>query len=147
MPRAYNLAGNVTVGADKTAVHIVPTTAIRPAIYEFIIGCQSTPAAQAAYWTFQRSSAAGTGTGVTPTIFDPANPASLCTGTANHSAEPTYAGGSCITIGLNQQGTFNWKANPGLEIVLPASGTAGGGMKTSTSTGTALHAVSMMWIE
>lgn len=147
MPRRYNILLDCTAGANKTAVHILPTTGVRPEIYEIILGSAATPAAQAAHWTLERTTAAGSGTSRTPVNMDPADPASVCTCAVSHTVEPTYSGGSALTIPLNQQGSFNWKANPGAEIVVAQSASAGAGLKTFTSTGTAVHLGSFMWAE
>lgn len=143
----YNCQGTCTAGATKSAIHLLPTTAVRPLVYEVIIGSAATPAAQAALWSFSRTTAAGTGSPGTIVKFDPAEPDSVCTVAINHSVEPTYSGGSVLAIPLNQQGSFNWKANVDAEIVLPASASAGGGLQAFTSTGTAVHQVSLMWKE
>lgn len=144
----YIGAGNVTAGANKTAIHMIPGTGGRNKIYEVIIGCQSTPAAQAAYWALLRSTGDGTGTGITPSLGDPADVTSRSTVTVNHSAEPTYTAALAIlVVPLNQQATMDWKANPGKELIVAASATAGAGMRTTTSTGTAVHSVTLMWEE
>lgn len=148
MARNYYLNGFCTAGANKTAVELVTTTAVRPKIYEILVGCSATPASQAAAWHLQRHSATGTGTAQTASKVDPADPAALVTAKVNNSAEPTYTAGEVMwELALNQQATFNWKANPGRELTLAASATAGAGIKTSTSTGTAVHQASLYWEE
>jgi hypothetical protein len=148
MARNYYVNGFCTAGTNKTAVELVTTTAVRPKIYELMVGCSAAPASQAAAWHFQRHSASGTGTAQTATKVDPADPAALVTAEVNSSAEATYTAGEVIwELSLNQQATFDWKANPGRELTLAASATAGGGLKTSTSTGTAVHQGSVYWEE
>lgn len=148
MARTYYANGSCTAGTDKTAVEVVTTAAVRPKIYELLVGCSATPASQAALWQFKRHTGTGTGTALTAVKVEPADPAALVTCKVNNSAEPTYTANDIPwELSLNQQATFNWKANPGREIVLAASATAGGGVKTSTSTGTAVHQASVFWEE
>lgn len=148
MPRSYYLNGFCTAGANKTAAELVTTAAIRAKIYEVVIGCSAAPASQAAAWHLQRHTATGTGTAQTPAPVDPADPAALCGGKVNMSAEGTYTAGQVmLEIALNQQATFRWIAAPGRELTLAASATAGAGIKTSTSTGTAVHQASLYWDE
>ena len=148
MARNYYLNGFCTAGTNKTAVELVTTTAIRPKIYEIMVGCAAAPASQAAAWNFQRHTASGTGTAQTPAKVDPADPAAVMLAEVNHSVEPTYTAGEVMwELGLNQQATFDWKANPGRELTLAASATAGAGIKTLSSTGTAVHQASLYWEE
>ena len=148
MARNYYLNGFCTAGTNKTAAELVTTTAIRAKIYEIMVGCSAAPASQAAAWHLQRHTGTGTGTAQTPALVDPADPVALVAGKVNMSAEGTYTAGQVMwELALNQQASFDWKANPGRELTLAASATAGAGLKTSTSTGTAVHQGSLYWEE
>jgi hypothetical protein len=148
MARNYYGNGFCTAGADKTALELVTTTAVRPKIYEIIVGCSATPASQAAKWGLQRHTGTGTGTALTAVKVDPADPAALVTCKTNNSAEPTVTTADIPwELSLNQQASFDFKCNPGREIVLAASATAGAALKTITSTGTAVHQGSLYWEE
>jgi hypothetical protein len=148
MARNYYLNGSCTAGTNKTAVEVVTTTAVRPKIYEILIGCSAAPASQAALWQLQRHTATGTGTAQTPAVVDSADPASVVGGKVNMTVEGTYTAGTVMwELPLNQQATYDFKANPGREFTLAASATAGAGLKTSTSTGTAVHQGSLYWEE
>ena len=148
---AYSAVGNVTAGAQKTAVHLIPATTAPIFIYRVMVGCAQTPAAQAARWELHRTSADGTGTTVTPVQVN-GNGVTLGTSrvgaTVGHSVEPTYvAMQPGLSLPLNQQATLDWQANPGKEFEV-TGGTAGGvGLKMVTSTGTTVHAVQLMWEE
>lgn len=147
MPRNYNSYGVVTAGANKTAVTLISAATIRPKIYELLIGCAATPAAQAALWALQRLTAEGTGTAFTPVAEDNADPASLASSATNHSVEPTYTANAYLFIqALNQQASWSERFTPGAEPTLPAS-TNGAGLRTISSTGTAVHNCSLMWSE
>ena len=82
-------------------------------------------------WELNRSTADGTGTTVTQTYVDghtPDGSERVIVGSvkSNLSANGTLTSGAIVlTIALAQQATFRWVANPGFEIVIPASGTAG----------------------
>lgn len=144
----YTCGGFGNVGTNKTMINIIPGTGGRDYIYEILIGCSATPSAQAAYWVVNRTTAAGTGTAKTPGVIDPGEVNSRSTVAVNHSAEPTYSATEPIfSVSLNQQATIDWKANPGKELIIAASSTAGMAVKTLTATGTAQHEVTVMWTE
>jgi len=148
MARNYYGNGFCTAGTNKSALELLTTAAVRPKIYEVMVGCSAAPASQAALWQVQRHTATGTGTALTAVKVDPADPAALVTCKTNNSVEPTVTAADVPwELALNQQATFDWHANPGKEIVLAASATAGATLKTSTSTGTAVHQGSMYWEE
>lgn len=145
---AYIVAGNVTAGTNKTAVHLIPGSVAPIFIYRVIIGSQSTPAAQAGRWVLVRTTADGTGTAVTPAQINGTGAASRVGATVNHSIEPAYGVFQTgISLALNQQATMDWQANPGKEVEVPPSATAGIGLKFAESTGTALHSGTVMWEE
>ena len=75
------------------------------------------------------TTAAGTGTLVTPNPLDPDAPAALLTSDENHTVEPTFAAGSeLIDFDLNQRATFRFVAAPGGELLVPATAANGIGM-------------------
>lgn len=114
------------------------TRARRLRVFDFIIGSEATPADAAILWTFQRCSAAGTSTGVTPVNLDPASSTTEYDAGENHTIEPTYTAGAILAnVPLNQRATFRWVAAPGAEWVMPATAANGFGIQTDTiSTGT-----------
>ena len=107
-------------------------------VFDFIIGSEATPADAAILWTFQRCSAAGTSTGVTPQNFDLASSTTEYDAGENHTIEPTYTASAILgNFPLNQRATFRWVAAPGAEWVMPATASNGFGIQTDTiSTGT-----------
>ena len=114
------------------------TRARRLKVYDITIGSEATPADAAILWTFQRCTAAGTSTGVTPQNLDPADATTEYDAGENHSIEPTYtASAILLNIPLNQRATYRWVAAPGGELVMPATAANGFGIQTDTiSTGT-----------
>ena len=107
-------------------------------VYDVMVGSEATPADAAILWTFQRCSAAGTSTGVTPTNLDSASSTTEYDAGENHTIEPTYTATLILlNIPLNQRATFRWVAAPGGELVMPATASNGFGIQTDTiSTGT-----------
>jgi hypothetical protein len=107
-------------------------------IYDLMLGSEATPADAALLWLLQRCTTAGTVTGVTPQPLDPADAATESDAGENASAEPTYTANAVqLAIALNQRATFRWVAQPGGEIVTPATASNGVGIQTPTiSTGT-----------
>ncbi len=54
--------------------------------------------------------------------------------------EPTYTGIALLSIPLNQRATFRWVANPGSELVIPATANNGFGIETDTAAAVAVTA-------
>lgn len=136
MGRAYSVAGVSASGtADKTILGVTATAAVRPCIFDLVVGNKQTPADQAVQVMLQRYTAAGTATAVTPEPVDPGDPASAATAGQTHSAEPTYTAGKIVLqFGMNQRGTFRWVATPGYEFKAPATAANGFGLLNKAST-------------
>src|SRR5258706_571631 len=84
MARSYSVfADNIAAQNSATVpqAQLVSTAAVRPKIYDVMLGSPSTPADQAGSWSFKRHSAASStgGTAVTPSPIDPGDPVSLTT--------------------------------------------------------------------
>lgn len=79
----------------------------------------------------QRSTTAATGTSFTPDPKDPADAAAVTLGKSNLTVQGTNTAGKIqLTVPLNQQATFRWVAQPGDEIIVPA--TANNGIHVNT---------------
>src|SRR4051812_12392805 len=116
--RRYSATGNCTNTAAKTVINLTSAATIRPALYEFTLASDATPADQAASYYLQRHTAAGTSTAFTPIAGDPSDPASLATSGYNHTVEPTLTASSFLyQFGANQRATFRWVAAPGCEFL------------------------------
>lgn len=144
----YAATGQGTVGTDKTILAITAATTVRPELYYFCLGSVAAPGDVATLIELKRATANGTRTAVTPIALDPANPAALTTAGENHSVEPTYTAASeLLAIALNQRATLQWWAPEGGEIVVPATASAGIGLKSLSSTGTPTMDATMQWSE
>lgn len=110
----------------KTLVVVAGATTTRAWVKEFVFGTDGTPADQAMDYDVSRTSANGTGTALTPNPLDLADAAygGVCTG--NNTVEPTVTAASSVwASGVNQRATIRWVAYPGMELVVPATASAG----------------------
>jgi hypothetical protein len=117
--------GSITAGSTPRRIKI----------YDILLGSEASPADNAFLWQFQRCTAAGTSTAITPQPLDSADAAALSSAGQNHTVEPTYtANAFLLSVPLNQRSTFRWVAAPGGELLLPATNASGVGIKTPTMT-------------
>ena len=116
-------------------------TVRRVKLYEATVGSPASPADNVFQFIFQRSTAPGTNTAVTPQPLDLADAAALTAAGTNNTVEPTYtANAVLLTIPLNQRATFRWVAPPYGELVTPATNNAGLGIQTPTATAVTINA-------
>ena len=129
MARSYSVFADGIAAQNSTTVpqaQIVGTAAVRPKIYDLMIGSASTPGDQAASWQIKRSSTASTGgTAVTPSPIDPGDPASTSTAMVAPSMSAPTLGVVLLQFALNQRATFRWVAAPTKELVGPATASNG----------------------
>lgn len=125
---------SLSATASVGELHAVTATLRRAFIYDFTLGVQGAPASFANLWQFQRFTAAGTDTAVTPTALDPADTAALTAAGQNSTVEPTYTAGQILAAkALNQQATYRWFAGqPDQRLVLPPTNANGIGIATPT---------------
>lgn len=120
---------NAVASPSKTAAILTSTTAIRPEIYELLLGSSATPADNALLWTMQRSTAAGTSTAYTPVALDPGDPACTATAGVTCTVEPTYTANAFLfNHALNQRASFRWISDPQGPLKLPATANNGAGL-------------------
>ena len=111
----------------------------RGKIYELDFGSEATPADNPFLWQVQRCTSAGTATSVTPVAVNPADAATEADGGSNHTIDPTLtASAMLLTVPLNQRATFRWVADPGKELIYPASASNGAAVRTPTSSAVAV---------
>jgi hypothetical protein len=149
MARRYVVDLEDTNTVDTTIGGITSTAAIRPGIYDIMVGSDATPADQAAEYHLQRYTAAGTaGAAKTPQKLDPGDPAATATAGEAHSAEPTYTASEILwVIALNLRATFRWVSAPGSELRLPATAANGAGFIARTVTSAFNVIVTCYWEE
>jgi hypothetical protein len=148
MARRYAISGSDTNTASTTLLGLTSTAAIRPKVYDLIIGSAATPADNAWELQVKRYTAAGTSTAVTPQALDPGDPSATATAGVNHSGEPTYtANAILLDVSVNQRATFRWVAAPNGELVLPATAANGLGLFSAAVGGSAFSATMVVHFE
>lgn len=151
MGRAYSGVDDqaMTATPGDTVLSYQSTTAIRPALFELIVGTTGTPADNAIEYRLKRfDTADGTADALTADPVDPGDPAAVGTLQGNHTAEPTYGSlGQPLIFGLHQRATFRWIAAPGREIKIPAVATEGLGLVGFNGTYTGLYIGTIFWEE
>lgn len=131
---AIDLQRTASTSASVGTMTADATRPKRMKLYDAILGAQGTVADNPFLYTFQRCTAAGTSTAVTPQPLDPADAATEQDAGENHTIEPTYtAAAILLNIALNQRATFRWVAAPGSELVTPATAANGIGIQTPTA--------------
>lgn len=132
--------------AYKTLLSLTAATATlcNARVFDVIFSTDGTPADNVMTYDISRQTAAGTSTAVTPTALDGQHRAAGTVGSANFTAEGTITGASSVfSCGANQRQTVRWLANPGGELVIPATNLAGFALRakspayTSTAIATA----------
>lgn len=123
---------------------VSPATVRRTALYDIVFGsAEATPADGASVWELQRCTTAGTSTAVTPQAIDSADGTPTITAGQNHTVDPTLtANAILLSVGLNQRATYRWVAQPGGEILTPATSANGIAVRTPTAALVACRAVS-----
>lgn len=132
---------DIVAGADpQTLVNIFSVAGLsRGKINNIIVSSGAAPDDQANNFEVKRTTAVGTEAGgVTPNPMDPDTKASAFDAGQGHSTEPTETALSeLLAFSLNQRATFSWLANPGSEIILPA--TTNNGVNIVRRSGTAQY--------
>src|SRR5579859_4374479 len=128
--RRYAIDGqNAVASPTKTALVLTSTAAIRPFIYDMLLGSSAAPADNACTIYIQRSTAAGTSTAVTPQALDPADPNATASAGKTLTVEPTYTANAILFhLALNQRASHRWIADPNGPITLPATANNGVGV-------------------
>lgn len=135
--KRYSAAGiSTSQAAPATILSLTGSTTVRPIIYDIVVGNATAVAAQAMLITLKSSTAAGTGTSVTPRPLLAGDVVAQCTALDLLTIEPTYTGASLLDIPLNAQATMRWVAAPEGELVGAATSSNGIGMLVASSTAT-----------
>lgn len=135
----------------KTLMQLSAATAAlrRGWLYEWEVGADGAPNASdcAIVWDFSRSSTIGTGTGVTPSPLDAADPAAGTVSTINHTVEPTI-GVSLMSVALNQRNSQRWVARDDKSaLIIPATNLAGISARALSPVYTSTGVVTAMFAE
>lgn len=135
MARRYAETGTENAAAAlQSCLNLQGTVAIKPALYDFMVGQDgSPPADNAVVWNLSRFTVAPTDTAVVPVAMEPGDPAATAVAGENGAATGTFtAATEFIDLPINQRASYRWVAAPGGEIICPASATAGIGFRVSS---------------
>lgn len=126
----FAASGVVTVGSsNKTALGIQqPASSLkgRLSIYAVTIGSVGTPTDASLEWAIQRSSTAGTSTGVTATDIEDTGATAVALAGQTFTAEPTYVSNTLLfDMGLNQRSTYTIMWGPGFGWVIGVTASRG----------------------
>ncbi len=149
MARKYAETGIETAVSSslQACLDLQGTAAVRPMLYDFMVGQDGTPPADnAIVWTIERFTVAPTDTAVVPVAMEPGDPAATAVAGEDGGTTGTItAATEFLHLPINQRASYRWVAAPGGEIICPASATNGITMRvsspayTSTARATAHH--------
>lgn len=123
----YSTRGSMALIAADSVLSVIAAATVRPRINDIVLSSPSTPNDYSAELLVQRFTADGTGTAVTPKPLDFADPVSITTSKHTYTAEPTLTANEILLqLAMNQRATVRWVAQPGKELIAPA--TAGNGI-------------------
>lgn len=134
--KLYSLNGPAASGtADKTAVGVTATAAIRPCVFDIVLGCVDTPADYGWQAVVQRFTAAGTSTALVACPLDNHDVAAISIGGITHSVEPTYTTAQILLkLCGNLRTPVRWATDPERGFKAPATAANGIGTKLSAAT-------------
>ena len=137
-----------TTTTAKTMAIVTATAAIRPAIYDYIVGAAGTPADNVMQYALQRFTAAGTTTAKVPNPLDSADAAAVAVCGVDASIEPTKTAATInVVIPANQRASFRWVAAPDSEFRAPATAANGIGVSAFHASSTVATEATMHWEE
>lgn len=137
---SYSVAkADIVAGADpQTLVNIFSVGGVaRGKIGNIIISSGAAPDDQANNFDVKRTTGVGTEAGgITPTKLDPDTAPSSFDAGHGHSVEPTETASTVLlALALNQRASISWLANPGSELIMPATTNNGISIVRRSSTG------------
>ncbi len=137
---SYSVAvPDIVAGADpQTLINVFSVAGVgRGKINNIILSSGATPDDQAANYEVKRTTGVGTEAGgQTPVPLDPDTQPSSFDGGYGHSVEPTETANSeMLALALNMRASISWLANPGSEIIMPATTNNGVSVVRRSSTG------------
>ena len=137
---SYSVArADIIAGADpQTLINIFSVAGVsRGKIGNIILSSGATPDDHANNFDVKRTTGVGTEAGGhTPVPLDPDTKPSAFDAGYGHSVEPTETANSeLLALSLNQRASISWLANPGSELIMPATTNNGISIVRRSSTG------------
>jgi hypothetical protein len=124
----YHTSHQTPAGSTLVIINLTGGTTVRPAVDNWTLGSDATPADLAGEFCLMRTTTAGAGgTALSENTRDPLTVAATGAATGGtYTAAPTVTANSYQKmLGLNQRATFEWNANPGDEIFAAATAANG----------------------
>lgn len=138
MPSYSVAVPSIVAGADpQTLINVFSVGGVaRGKINNIILSSGAAPDDQASKFEVKRTTGVGTEAGgQTPVLLDPDTVASSFDAGYGHSVEPTETANSeILALSLNQRASISWLANPGSELIMPATTNNGIGVVRRSST-------------
>ena len=133
---AYNFVAQDTNTAATTIGSLSQPASALKRLKMFYVSLASDATADNAFEVvFRRTTAAGTSTATVNTALDSADGAASGVSGQAHTVEPTYtANADVLGLSGHQRSTVQWYAQPGSEIVIPVTNSAGVGCLVQTVT-------------
>ena len=153
MSEKFHGHGSAAVGTAKGILNLFRTAATptsRAKIYELNVGSVAAPADAATQFGVIRTTAVGIeDAGFTPVNLDPDGPPAVSDfGVGFTGGEPgKTANSELLVFSVNQRATFQWRAMPGCELVLPATQNNGACLQSISSTVVTAHEASIFFEE
>ena len=151
MPRKYagfSAVAGVTNGTNIQIISGAGTAAVRPKLYDLVIGSRATADSAGIYHLLDTSAASTHTNSNTPSRLDAQDAAATATLKGNSGgADATFGTVLYLPIPLNQRATFRWVAVPGGEVNLPASTTLGWGLRSIAASPTFVVDACVYWEE
>ena len=136
------------VGAsEKTILEMLGGTGLRFRLYDLMFGSSGTPSDTTVTDSLIRITASGTGSALTPSKLDPADPAATVACEEDHTVEPTTTGIPLIEVPRNLRASYRWVAAPGSEIVVAAVANEGLAVRTKSPAFILQSEATAMWEE
>ena len=146
--RRYSTSHQTAAGTNLTIACVVSTAAIKPRIFEFVIGSDATPADVATEFNLIRGTVSGTGTALTVTQPDPGDGAVVASAEGGTFTGQTKTATSILyMLALNQRATFRFVCLPEDGFVVPATADNWIGIESIASGGTPNINTTIMWAE
>ena len=127
---------------------LISVATVRPRIYDLVIGFGSTPVDAAARFEVPRQTTSATGTAAVENALDPGAPVADVITKEEVTVGPTVTADSqLLDFDVNTRATFRWVAQPGGELILPATAANGAFFNASSAAYTGIARVTVHWEE
>lgn len=142
----FSISGTGLNTSGVALLGVTSTAAVRPKIYDIIIGSRAAPLDDTCTYEVARATTAPTATAVTPSPLDLLSSSAIAGAWQNATTLPTK-GVILLTVSLNKRATFRWVAAPGSELISAATVAYGIYIYTNTPTTAFITETCMLYEE